>query len=262
MSLPFDKAESLAEITTLAHGFFQRRGGVSTGLFDSLNCGYGSGDDLVRVAENRRLVAEQLGVAAPSLLTVKQVHSARVVTVTDPWRIPSPATPEVDAMVTNRAGIALGVLTADCAPLLFCDPRAGVIGAAHAGWKGAFSGIAEATIDAMVALGAEVPRIRVAIGPCIAQASYEVGSEFRDRFLAVDAGWARHFIDSSRPEHFRFDLAGYIQGRLAQLDLAAVDSVGHDTCAQEADYFSYRRSCLNGEPNYGRLISAIHIYQS
>lgn len=259
MSLKLDRAESLAELPRIDHGFFHRSGGVSSGLFDSLNCGYGSGDDLARVAENRGRVAEWLGVKPELLLTTKQVHSAKVVTVSAAWPMPSSAAPEADGMVTNRPGFALGVLTADCAPLLFCDPEARVIGAAHAGWKGAFGGVAEATLTAMIELGAARARIRLAIGPCISQSSYEVGPEFRDRFTAEDVNLARFFIDSPRVGFYKFDLGGYLQGRLSGLGLAAVEVLGHDTCGNQAEYFSYRRSCLNGELNYGRLISAISL---
>ncbi|MDI9409540.1 MAG: peptidoglycan editing factor PgeF [Candidatus Pacebacteria bacterium] len=259
MSLAVDRADSLSQLSVINHGFFHRTGGVSSGLFDSLNCGYGSGDELARVAENRGRVADWLGVKPQSLLTAKQVHSAKVVTVTEAWPMPSTAAPEADAMVTNRAGFALGILTADCAPLLFCDPEAGVIGAAHAGWKGAIGGVAEATIKAMTELGAATARIRIAIGPSIAQSSYEVGPEFRDRFIAEDPLLVCHFIDSSRVGYFKFDLGGFLRARLSGLGLASVEVLGHDTCANPADYFSYRRSCLNGEGSYGRLISAISL---
>ena len=237
------------------HAFFTRRGGVSEGLFASLNCGLGSGDDRAKVSENRGRAAATLGVAADRLVTCYQVHGTEVIAVERPWR-PEEA-PRADAMVTTAPGIALGILAADCAPVLFADPEAAVVGAAHGGWKGALAGVMETTVAAMVRIGACAERIRAGIGPCIAQPSYEVGPEFRDRFLAAAPDNERFFVVSARPGHFRFDLPGYIAARLATLGLAAVEQSGHDTAAEAGRFFSYRRACLNGQRDYGRAIAAI-----
>jgi len=237
------------------HGFFTRDGGVSTGIYRSLNCGYGSHDDRAAVRENRARVATALGVARDHLITIHQVHSADAVVVHEPW---SPAdAPRGDAMVTDRPGIALGVLAADCAPVLFADASAGVIGAAHAGWRGALGGVLEAAVVAMTRLGARHAGIAAAVGPCIAQASYEVGSEFREAFLAADDGHGRYFVVSDRPEHFRFDLAGFVGDRLDALGLGAVTRLGIDTYHQEERFFSYRRTTHRQEADYGRQISAV-----
>lgn len=247
-------AASLAGIAGLRHGFFTRQGGVSRGAFAALNCGLGSRDKPEAVRENRRLAMAALGQEEAALATLAQVHSARVITVERPFD--PDERPEADALVSRRPGVALGVLAADCAPLLFADPEAGVIGAAHAGWKGALAGVVEATLAAMQALGAEIGRIRAAVGPCIAQASYEVGPEFRDRFLADDPENRRFFVPG-RGDRLQFDLKGYLAGRLGRAGLAAVSVEPADTCAEEARFFSYRRACLSGERDYGRLLSAI-----
>ncbi|HWB50610.1 MAG TPA: peptidoglycan editing factor PgeF [Stellaceae bacterium] len=239
----------------LRHGFFTREGGVSGGLFASLNCGYGSGDEPVNVARNRAIAAARLGLGEDRLITCYQIHSATVLTVDAPWRRED--APRADGMVTNRAGLALGVLAADCAPVLFADPEAGVIGAAHGGWRGALGGVMEATVAAMTALGAAPGRIRAGIGPCIAQESYEVGPEFPGRFAEIDAESGAFFVSAARPAHFRFDLPGYIAHRLARLGLAAVGDAACDTVAEPARFFSYRRACLNGERDYGRALAAI-----
>jgi len=239
----------------LRHGFFGRRGGVSTGIYASLNCGPGSRDDRAAVQENRARAAATLGLPGPeAVVSAYQVHSDRVARVTGPWH---GAVPEVDGMVTDRPGIALGVLAADCAPLLFADPDAGVIGAAHAGWRGALDGIADATVTAMTALGAQRERIRAAIGPCIGPASYEVGREFEARFVEADADNARFFAPGTRDGHPHFDLPGYLEARLRGLGLAAVATVGHDTYAEPNRYFSYRQARRRGEEDYGRNLSAI-----
>jgi polyphenol oxidase len=237
------------------HAFFTREGGVSEGLFASLNCGYGSGDDPANVARNRAIAAERLGLAGDRLVTCYQVHSAAVLTVEKPWLRED--APRADGMVTDRPGIALGVLAADCAPVLFADAEAGVIGAAHGGWRGALSGVMEATVVAMTALGAAPGRIRAGIGPCIRQDSYEVGPEFPGRFAEIDGGSGDFFVPAERPGHFRFDLPGYIAHRLAHLRLGAVASTGGDTVADAARFFSYRRACLTGERDYGRAVAAI-----
>lgn len=246
------RADGLA---ALPHGFLGRTGGVSTGAAASLNVGLGSGDDEAAIRENRRCAAEAVAPGA-RLVGLYQIHSARCVTVIDPWD--DAHRPEADALVTDRPGLLLGVLTADCAPVLFADTAAGVIGAAHAGWKGALGGVTDATLAAMVALGARPERIVAAIGPCIAQASYEVDEAFRDRFLADDPGNSSLFTPG-RPGHWQFDLPGYLALRLAAAGIAGVEALGFDTYSQEARYFSFRRATHRGEASYGRQISAISL---
>jgi YfiH family protein len=247
-------------LTGVSHGFFTRQGGTSTGFYASLNCGFGSGDAAEAVAANRARALAGLGLPDLTLVTVHQIHSPAVVAVERPW--PQDQNPRADAMVTNRPGTALGVLSADCVPLLFADAEAGVIGAAHAGWKGALAGVAEATIAAMCRLGAETGRIRAAIGPAIQQNSYEVGAEFPDRFAETHAGSLRFFRSSERPGRHMFDLPGLIQDKLARLGLAAIGNTGLDTCADEAGFFSYRRAGLRGEAVYGRQISIVALPKS
>jgi YfiH family protein len=238
----------------LAHGFFGRADGVSQGIFASLNCGPGSGDVRADVIENRHRAAEALSPGA-NLLTLYQIHSGDAVAVTEPWNIGEG--PQADAMVTNVPGVALGILTADCAPVLFADAEAGVIGAAHAGWKGALFGVIDSAIVAMERLGARRDRIAAAIGPCISQAKYEVGAEFRERFLEAASGNARWFVPSDRAEHFRCDLEGYVTARLQAASLAQVERVSACTYAREDDFFSFRRATHRGEKDYGRQVSAI-----
>ncbi len=236
-----------------AHGFLGRRGGVSTGIHAGLNVGWGSEDDPAATAENRaRAVAAVLPGA--TLTCAYQVHSADVVTVTEPW--PEAGRPRADALVTDRPGVLLGILTADCAPVLFADREAGVIGAAHAGWKGAIGGVTDATIAAMEALGAGRSRIAAGIGPCIAQASYEVDEVFEARFEADDPGNAR-FFRAGRAGHAWFDLEGYVAARLAAAGVGTVAMLGEDTYAQTDRFFSFRRATHAGEPGYGRQISLI-----
>lgn len=243
------------DVAGIRHGFFTRQGGVSDGVYASLNCGFGSRDRTDDVAENRSRVAQTLAVDTQALNTVHQVHSADVATVTAAWE--PAAAPRADAMVCRTPGIAIGVLTADCGPVLLADADAGIIGAAHAGWRGALNGIVEATIGAMCDLGANLERIRAALGPCIAQDSYEVGPEFRDAFLAADEANDSFFVASDRPTHFRFDLPGYVAQRLARAGIAAVERLEVDTYAETEHCFSYRRATHAGEDDYGRLISAI-----
>ena len=239
----------------IRHAFFTRRGGVSAGLFGSLNCGFGSGDAPAKVAANREIAMARLGVRADRLVTVRQIHSAKVVIVERPWR--REESPAADGLVTTVPGIALGVLAADCAPILLHDPVARVIGAAHGGWRGALDGVVDATLAAMAGLGAEHLRIRAAIGPCIAHRSYEVGPEFPQPFAEDDPRNMRFFAPAPRSGRFLFDLRGYIAHHLARAGIATVEIVPHDTVADEERFFSYRRACLRGERSYGRALSAI-----
>jgi len=249
---------TLAELALdrrIAHGFFTRRGGVSKGDFSSLNCGFGSGDERAAVAENRGRAMALLATRPTALVTCYQIHSPSVVMVERPW--PANAAPRADAMVTHRPGIALGVLSADCAPVLFADATAGIIAAAHAGWRGALGGVLEATVAAMASAGARRQSIRAGIGPCIAQRSYEVGPEFLEPFIAQDAENRRFFTPAARAGHCLFDLAGYIADRLGRLNLGLVMSSGHDTYAETDSFFSYRRTVHQGGQDYGRGLSAI-----
>jgi YfiH family protein len=247
------EAETLGS-ANVVHGFFGRRGGVSTGVYDSLNCGPGSADNRAAVMENRRRALAALSPNA-SLVTLYQVHSAAAVTVASPWEIPH--NPKADAMATDKKGIALGILAADCAPILFSDSEAHVIGAAHAGWNGALSGVTETAVAAMIGLGAKRERIRAAIGPCISQAAYEVGPEFQPRFIAADPANARFYIPSQRERHWQFDLPAYVAHRLRQSGIAAVETLPACTYAREADFFSYRRATHRKEADYGRQLSVI-----
>ncbi|HEY0266448.1 MAG TPA: peptidoglycan editing factor PgeF [Rhizomicrobium sp.] len=242
----------------IAHGFFGRLGGVSTGLYAALNCGPGSRDEALAVAENRRRVAEAL---APDvqLVSLSQVHSATVHTL-PAWS--GGERLEGDGMVTATPGLALGILTADCAPVLLADAKARVIGAAHAGWKGALGskeggGVLEATVAAMQKLGAQKDHIRAAIGPCISQANYEVGWDFRDRFLELGLRNRKFFTVSDKEGHYRFDLAGYVAHRLAAAGVGSVETLGVCTYPADSGFFSFRRATHAGEPDYGRQISAI-----
>ena len=241
------------------HGFFDRTGGVSSGIYATRNCGFGSDDDRDAVAENRRRVTDALGVSTDQMCTLYQIHSDQVVTVRDPDDV---ADQKADAMVTAEPGIALGVLTADCAPILFADRQAMVVGAAHAGWKGALTGVAEATVETMVSAGAKRGDITAVIGPCIAPESYEVGPEFRERFVEAGPANARFFTDSKRAGHAMFDLPGYLLARLSLLGLRSASWTGHDTCADSDHFFSYRRSVHQSEPDYGRQVAAIALAPS
>jgi polyphenol oxidase len=245
------RADNLSD--GVAHGFFGRTGGVSAGIYESLNCGPGSGDDLGHVAENRNRLRETLG--ADALLTLHQIHSPKVVTVTGTWEMGKG--PEADAMVCATPGIAIGILTADCAPVLLADAKARVIGAAHAGWKGAISGVIESAILAMEELGAQRGDIAAAIGPCISQENYEVGPEFRARFLEADSANARFFAGPDGSSHFRFDLEAYAASRLAAAGVRNIAPLSACTYARESDFFSFRRTTHRKESAYGRQISAI-----
>jgi YfiH family protein len=243
----------LSAIPGLRHAFSTREGGVSGGIYESLNGGLGSHDDPAHVAENRRRMAEQMGVAPEHFLSVHQIHSPDVVVATGPWQGDKP---RADALVTRTEGIAIGVTAADCGPILFVDPAARVIGAAHAGWKGALTGVLESTVAAMEKLGADRGGIVAAIGPLIRQHSYEVGGEFVERFLDADADNAAFFIPSVRDGHAMFDLAGFIRMRLENAGVLMIDDIGVDTYSDER-FYSYRRSVHRKEPDYGRHIHAI-----
>lgn len=248
-------APPLAALPGIRHAFFTRRGGVSEGIYESLNIGIGSADDRAAVLENRARAAAHLGVAADRLATPYQVHSADAAIVTEPW--PPGRGPRLDALATDRPGIAIGVGTADCGPVLFADCQARVVGAAHAGWKGALTGVLEAAVEAMERLGARRERIVAVLGPTIAAAAYEVGPEFVARFEAADPENARFFAPSPRPAHALFDLPGYIVARLGRIGVGSATDLGLCTYAQEDRFFSYRRATHRGEPDYGRLLAAI-----
>ena len=246
-----------AALDGVPHGFLGRRGGVSTGVVAGLNVGLGSQDDRAAIAENRRrAVAAVLPGAA--LVTLHQVHSAEAVAVAAPF--PDAGRPHADALVTDRPGLALGILTADCAPVLLADRLAGVVGAAHAGWKGALGGVCANVVAAMEALGARRERIAAAVGPCIARPSYEVDTAFLARYEAADPANER-FFRPGRPGHHQFDLEAYVGARLAAAGLGRVELMGIDTYANAGDYFSFRRATHCGEPDYGRQMSLIGIAQ-
>ncbi|HET7889280.1 MAG TPA: peptidoglycan editing factor PgeF [Bradyrhizobium sp.] len=244
----------LAAIPGLRHAFFSRDGGVSEGIYAGLNGGVGSGDNPEHVAENRRRMAASLRVAPERLLTVFQIHSPDVVTASKPWE--TARRPKADAIVTATEGLAIGVTAADCGPILFADAKARVIGAAHAGWKGALTGVIEATVEAMEKLGADRGNVVAAVGPLIRQHSYEVGNEFVERFIATDADNARYFAPAARDGHAMFDLAGFIRQRLANAGVLLVDDTGIDTYSDDR-FFSYRRSVHRKEADYGRHVHAI-----
>jgi len=235
------------------HGFLGRRGGVSRGVCAGLNCGLGSDDDHDDVVENRRLAVDSIAPAA-ALVSVHQVHSAEAVIATAPW--PDDARPHADALVTDRPGLILGVVTADCAPVLLADREAGVIAAAHAGWKGAVGGVLASTVSAMVALGARAERIAAAVGPTIARASYEVDDRLRDNFLTADPANERFFA-LGRPGHWQFDLEGFVVARLADAGVGRIEALGLDTYADPDRFYSFRRATHRHEPDYGRQLSLI-----
>ncbi|MDE1172565.1 MAG: peptidoglycan editing factor PgeF [Parvibaculaceae bacterium] len=245
------RAETL-RLPGVLHGFFTREGGVSTGLYDSLNCGMGSSDVPETVLENRSRVAAAIGVA--TLMSVHQIHSAEVAMVAEPW-LPGQG-PRADAMVTDRPDLALGILTADCAPVLFADGAAGVVAAAHAGWKGAIGGVLQATIEAMEQLGGRRDRIVAVVGPCISSASYEVGAEFEARFAAEREEFGRYFTPAGAAGKYMFDLPGFCLDRLLEAGVAAT-ATGLCTYADEKRFFSYRRTTHRSEPDYGRQLSVI-----
>ena len=253
MTAPFATGGALAGMDGIRHGFFGRSGGVSDGVYASLNCGPGSADDPAAVAENRARATAALGLPADALYTARQVHGTGAVV------LDAPGAPRRtgDALVTAAPGVALGILTADCAPVLFADPGARIVGAAHAGWRGALAGVLAAAVAAMEAAGASRPRILAAVGPCIGQPSYQVGPEFRARFEAEDPANARWFAEPRPGARPHFDLGGYVASRLRTLGIAGVSVAGVDTCAEEESCFSHRRARLRGEDGYGRALSAI-----
>ena len=237
----------------IPHGFLGREGGVSTGIYAGLNVGLGSDDDRAAIVENRRRAVTAV-LPGAALVTLHQVHSAEAVIVEAPFA--DDARPHADALVTDRPGLLLGVLTADCAPVLLADAQAGVVAAAHAGWKGALGGVTDAAIEAMERLGADRSRIAAAIGPCIARASYEVDEGFLGRFCEAEPANER-FFKEGRGDHHQFDLEAYVAARLAAAGVTRVEALGLDTYADEARFFSFRRATHRGEPGYGRQISLI-----
>ncbi len=246
---------ALSAIPAVRHAFFTREGGVSEGpVYGSLNGGMGSGDRRDHVVENRTRMAAHLGVTPDRLLSVWQVHSPDCLHVTGPW---PGERPKADAMATSTPGVALGIATADCGPLLFADAKAGVIGAAHAGWKGAIGGVIESTLARMEELGARRANVTVAMGPMLSQANYEVGPEFVAQFMAEDAGHRRFFTPSPKAGHAMFDLPAYNRWRLERAGVGAVEDLALCTYADEQRFYSYRRTTHRKEPDYGRLISAI-----
>lgn len=252
IALPTIQAPLLARLPGVRHAFFTRNGGSSAGLYDSLNVGLGSHDDPERVVENRRRASAWFGLDEPALLTCYQIHSAITHTASADW-----TRPEGDGVAAAAPGLICGALSADCAPILLADAEARVVAAAHAGWKGALSGVIEATVLRMEAMGAHRDRIVAAIGPCIGPDSYEVGADFQARFEAEWTGAAGYFRPGGAPAKRMFDLPGYVLSRLERAGIGSAEWVGRDTCAEEADFFSNRRAFQRGEPDYGRLLSAI-----
>lgn len=251
------QAPDLSPVPGIRHAFFTREGGVSSGIYASLNGGVGSADDPEAVTENRARMAEQLAVAPDALVSLHQIHSAEIVTVERPWA--RNARPRADGMVTQTPGLALGVASADCGPVLFADGNAGVIGAAHSGWKGAVGGVLEATIDKMEEFGARRSNIVAVLGPTIGPEAYEVGPEFVDRLVALSPENKRFFVPSERPGHAMFDLPSYILARLTTAGIGQATSLGLCTYSDPERFFSYRRSVHRQEGDYGRLISAISL---
>ncbi len=246
---------SLLTDQSLSHGFFTRENGVSEGLYSGLNCGAGSDDYADHVRENKKIAMKQLGIEENRLATLYQVHSSDVVTISHISQISQK--PKADAMVTRMPGVSLGILTADCVPILFADTKNGVIGAAHSGWKGTVTDIAANVIQTMIDEGAERDTIKAAIGPAIQQNSYEVGPEFPAPFVAMSPDYLRFFTPSEKAGHHMFDLTGFVKMQLLDQNIAGVDLIDRDTCAEEQYFFSYRRMYKRGEADYGRQLSAI-----
>lgn len=251
--MPTLKSPLLSRAKGVRHAFFTRLGGVSEGVYSSLNVGMGSKDDPVHVQENRARAAAEMGADLRHLLTCYQIHSNIVVDAAWPWD----ERPEADGVVTSRPGLVCSALAADCAPILLADPAARVVGAAHAGWRGALGGVVAAAVEAMVAEGAQRESIVAAVGPCIGQTSYEVGADFQDRFAQDAPGSEKFFVPGKAPDKRQFDLPGFVLHRLAEQGVTQAHWIGRDTCAEEAWFFSNRRGFLRGEPDYGRLLSAI-----
>jgi hypothetical protein len=251
---PFEEAPALKRFAMhVRHGFFGSQGGVSTGIYRSLNCGLGSKDELSRAIENRRRATEALGAQHDRLVTLRQVHSARAEIVDRPW---GGLPPEADALVTRQPNLVLGVLAADCAPILLLDPHANVIGAVHAGWKGAVAGVIESAVGAMASLGADPGRISAGVGPCLSQSSFEVGPDLVDAVLAASP-WAEGLFEPGAGDRSQFDLKRYCLGRLARLGVAHMDALADDTLTAPEAYFSHRRSVKAGDADCGRNLSAI-----
>jgi YfiH family protein len=253
------QAQSLTNLPGVRHAFFTRAGGVSKGIYESLNSGVGSNDKPENVNENRARMAASLGVTADRFLTAYQIHSPTVTVAETPWSAAD--RPRADAIVTRTPGLAIGVSTADCGPVLMTDPEARVIGAAHAGWRGALTGVIEAAIAAMETLGAKRNRIVAAVGPMIRQPNYEVGQDLLDRFVAAEPDNARFFAPAQRPGHRMFDLAGYVVSTLQRAGIERIEDIGHCTYADPAQFYSYRRATHRAEPDYGRHVNAIVLEQ-
>ena len=249
------KAKNLEALDGIRHAFFTREGGVSSGVYEGLNGGTGSNDKPEHIAENRARMAAAVGVTPENFLTAYQIHSPDVVVAEKPW--PQSQRPRADAIVTQVPGLAIGISTADCGPVLFADPQARVLGAAHAGWRGAFGGVIESTLAAMEKLGADRTRVVAAAGPMISQANYEVGQELVDRFLATEPANDRFFAPATRPGHAMFDLPGYVVARLQAAGVRHVENLAVCTYGNPAQFYSYRRSTHRAEPDYGRHINAI-----
>lgn len=253
-------AKNLSEETSVRHAFFTRQGGVSDGIYGSLNCGPGSSDKRDNVIDNRARAMAGLDQEPEALVTVHQYHSSDVVMVDETWALGD--APKADGMVTATRGIALGILTADCAPVLFSDAGAGVIGAAHAGWKGALGGVVDATVSMMIDAGARADSIVASVGPCIGPKSYEVGAEFRISFMEAGSGNSRFFEDGVIKGKYQFDLLSYVQHRLNECGVGSIEVLGLDTYADENNFFSYRLTTHRKEPDYGRQLSAIVLENS
>jgi YfiH family protein len=253
------QAQSLTNLPGVRHAFFTRAGGVSKGIYESLNSGVGSNDKPENVNENRARMAASLGVTADRFLTAYQIHSPTVMVAETPWSAAD--RPRADAIVTRTPGLAIGVSTADCGPVLMTDPEARVIGAAHAGWRGALTGVIEAAIAAMETLGAKRNRIVAAVGPMIRQPNYEVGQDLLDRFVAAEPDNVRFFAPAQRPGHRMFDLAGYVVSTLQHAGIERIEDIGHCTYADPAQFYSYRRATHRAEPDYGRHVNAIVLEQ-
>jgi len=256
MTAPTLASPLLADLPGVRHAFFTRQGGVSKGLFDSLNVGIGSGDDPACVAENRDRAAKAMGGDGSALATCYQIHSAIAVVADAPFGGPRP---RADAVVTRTPGLICGALAADCAPVLMVDPEARIVAAVHSGWRGALAGVVGAAVEAMTSLGARPSRMRAAVGPCIGPASYEVGLEFLQAFAAADPANACFFAPGAQPEKRLFDLPAYVLSRLAAAGVANAEWLGRDTLAEEDWFFSNRRAVHRGESDYGRLLSAISL---